>query len=149
MYNLVALSPFTLLCSLHHYHPQNFFSTPNYCSCFYIIIIIIISNIAPWVHLLEECDGTPQRKAHSGTDCTTLLQLCKSYRILSHIILCIPPKEGLLEVGRGYNPYFIGEETEVWEICLAQHLSSWRVGIQSQVFSLHLCVCACLFHNIP
>ena len=105
--------------------------------------------MVPWVHPLEECDGTSQRKERGGTENTTLLQLFKPCRVLSHTILCIPPKEGLLEVGRGYNPCFTGEELKFGKsVSLNISQLTRRFRTQSQVFSL-LCVCVCVCVPFP
>lgn len=94
-----------------------------------------------WAHPLEACDGdSSQSKEHSGvgtpsaTENIILLPLFKPYRALSHTILCNPPKEGLLTVGMGYNP-FTGEEIEVQEISRLV----WRVRTQGQAFSVQVC----------
>lgn len=61
-------------------------------------------------------------------------------------ILCSPSKEGLLEIERCYSLYFTGKETEVQDICLHQHRSSYLESQDSR--SSLLTPSLCLFHDI-
>lgn len=85
-----------------------------------------------WKHVMETL---PKARNIVGQALRVLLKISYFYHFLSPlIILCNPPKEGLLEVGMGYNP-FTGAEIEVQEISRL----IWRVRTQGQAFAVQVC----------